>query len=110
RVAQILRLLASAPVEDHIAEALFFTTGEQPAEDRIAVKTGKAPPDKPGVRIEKGRGSPVANGREMQRLFAHFYPLAEERTPPCASAASQLLTCAGDSNVKTVPFISRPTP
>ena len=48
RVAQVVRLAVDHLVEHHVGKTLFLVAGQQPAESRIGVESGKAPPDNAG--------------------------------------------------------------
>jgi hypothetical protein len=48
-------------VEDDVGKPLFLVAREQPAEDRIAVEAGIAPPHQTRGRIDERSRAPVAD-------------------------------------------------
>jgi len=60
-VAQVFRLEIGHVVEDDVGETLLLVTREQPAEDRVTVEAGIAPPHQARGRIDERSRAPVAD-------------------------------------------------
>ena len=85
-------------VEHHIRESFLFVARYQPAEDRVAVETGKAPPHHARFRIDERRRAPVANDSEVE-------PMNVLRSPYLLFGVQrdEVLTCFG-ALPERVPF------
>ena len=107
-VAHVLRLSLDQVRKRDIAEPLLLVAGQQPREDRIGIEVGIAPPDDPGVLIDKGCGATVSDQGEVEILLFCLRALGHAPLPR-ANSASHPRTACGAENEPIAPGRRRPT-
>src|SRR5262245_61378309 len=71
RIAHVLRLDLDTSVENDVRETLLFLSRQQPAKDRIAVETWKAPPHDPRRGGHERSRTPIADHGDIQSIVSH---------------------------------------